>query len=732
MGDEEYEDFEIEIRAQVDGAHAVRVLRSPSGEAQAVMQFPFDELGLENQLHKVEIEMLRSRSVGRRRPSQQERAAEELGSRLYEALFDGTVLLRWERSREIAEQSDRDLRLKLRIEDPKLASVPWEFLFDKSRGEFVTLSTRYSLVRYLNLPQPRSPLPIQLPLKILGVVSSPDDLPTLDVEAERLEVAEALETPVRKGLVVLNWLPGQGWRDLQRAMAVGQWHVVHFIGHGQFDPQTDEGAVAMVGRDGRARAISATILGRLLADHKSLRLAVLNACEGARGGTWDIFSSASAILVRRGIPAVLAMQFEISDLSAIEFSRTFYTYLGEGFPVDRAVTEARKAMSVVAQGPEWGTPVLYMNTTSGRIFRVEESESSPVQGTDDGKDKPAGQGTTPDLPPSPGPKPEPDPRWWRDSRLVLAGLAIAALTVVVIGVAMLLNGHDPDPVVPDPEDSASVTESEGGPTSELSDVWLDEVPPESTVAFPVSEYVPPLTVADIDGDLDNDGWSNVAPWPITVFIAGGYSGTLSATDTWVKSVWGERGLFFAANIMDPDIEPGEPDDAMWTNDRVWLYLSTAPLDSLDGHTDGDVAINFAPDQEITDQMASPVQVRVWDGSDERWVRDFGLEELIQRVHSDRSQGESYAIEARIPWDVVDPTGRATPPAPGDVWAMAVLVTSSDNEARIDNGTLATFGSPGSGESACWGRILFWNDREVTPGQPVMDELTAPRPDDCRT
>src|SRR5690242_21472183 len=45
--------------------------------------------------------------------------------------------------------------------------------------------------------------------------------------------------------------------------------------------------------------LSATQLGLLLADHRPLRLVVLNSCEGARGGKLDIFSSAAATLVRR-------------------------------------------------------------------------------------------------------------------------------------------------------------------------------------------------------------------------------------------------------------------------------------------------------------------------------------------------------------------------------------------------------------------------------------------------
>ncbi|MBY5164396.1 extracellular solute-binding protein [Salsipaludibacter albus] len=377
----DYDDFELEIGVEQAGVYPVRVLRSPSGEARGLLSFPFDDLTLQNRLQAVEIELLRGRSLSRRQPLPRDRAAEEFGAALYDALFDGNVRLRWEMALEESGRVGRGLRLMLRIDAPELASVPWEFLYDSSRGEFLSLSTRSPVVRYLNLSHPRSRLPVEPPLRILGVVCSPADMPHLDVDHERELVEEALTGVVDEGLVVLEWLHGQGWRDLQMAMAAGQWHLVHFVGHGRFDDVRDEGAIAMVGRDGSAQAVSATQLARLLSDHVALRMVVLNACESGRGSTRDIFSSAASILVRRGIPGVVSMQHEISDESAIEFSATFYRFLAHGHPVDQAVTEARKAVSVAGGGAEWGTPVLHLHTDDPQIFEVRASTSP--SGTED-------------------------------------------------------------------------------------------------------------------------------------------------------------------------------------------------------------------------------------------------------------------------------------------------------------------------------------------------------------
>ena len=109
----------------------------------------------------------------------------------------------------------------------------------------------------------------------------------------------------------------------------------------------------------------------MLAEHQDLRLVLLNSCEGAKGGKLDIYSSTAAILVRRGLAAVLAMQYEITDRAAIEFSRTFYRALAYGLPIDAAVAAARAAVNIeVNNSLEWGTPVLYMRSPDGVLFEL--------------------------------------------------------------------------------------------------------------------------------------------------------------------------------------------------------------------------------------------------------------------------------------------------------------------------------------------------------------------------
>ena len=317
----------------------------------------------------LQIALLRSGGKRRQALSPEEQNVQDFGKDLFKALVGGEILSRYEVSRREAQQQRKGLRLKLRFQAPELAALPWEFLYDHRRGEYLCLSTNTPTIRYLELPQPIPRLTVTPPLRILGMIASPADLPRLDVDRERQRIDNAVQDLQKQGFLDLTWLPGQTWRDLQEAMWGGPWHVFHFIGHGGFDPHTDEGLIALADEQGQKHLLTATQVAGLLADHHDLRLVLLNSCEGAKGGKLDIYSSTAAILVRRGLAAVLAMQYEITDRAAIEFSRTFYRALAYGLPIDAAVAAARAAVNIeVNNSLEWGTPVLYMRSPDGVLF----------------------------------------------------------------------------------------------------------------------------------------------------------------------------------------------------------------------------------------------------------------------------------------------------------------------------------------------------------------------------
>ena len=374
----QYLNFDVEIGPGSGRDYPVAV-RSQAGETHATLRFPLDELALKDALKDLQIALLRSSGLRRQVLLPEAQTVQTFGQRLFEALFTGEVLGLYDVNRSDAARQGLGIRLRLRILAPELATLPWEYLYDARLGSYICLSRNTPLVRYLEVAQALQPLKIKPPLRILGVIASPNDMDSLDIERERRRMQEALSGLEQDELVKLTWLEGQTWRDLQRAMRGGPWHIFHFIGHGGFNPRADEGVLALANEQGGTHLLSATQVGILLADHPSLRLALLNACEGARGGERDLFSSTSATLARRGIPAVVAMQYEITDRAAIEFTRAFYETLAGGMPVDEAVSEARKAIELgIANTLEWGTPVLYLRATDGVLFDLPERPPSAI------------------------------------------------------------------------------------------------------------------------------------------------------------------------------------------------------------------------------------------------------------------------------------------------------------------------------------------------------------------
>lgn len=376
-----YQDFDLSIE-KAGGRYRARVLNSPDGPGSSEFDLPFSDIELENFVLRFGQARRTMRSV-RLAGETVNRSLSEFGTRLYAAIFSGQVSDRWQGSLGIVgQQADTGLRIRLRLsEAPELIDVPWEYLFDADSGRFLTLSVDTPVVRYLDLPGRVNPLPIQPPLQILVMISSPADYPPLDAEQEWKKLKDAVADLERRKLVVLERMERPTLSELQRRLRKHDIHVFHYIGHGGFDEATQDGVLILENDGGKAKPTSGKYLGTLLHDEKSVRLAVLNACEGGRTSQRDPFAGVGQSLVKQGIPAVVAMQFEISDQAAITLSQEFYAALADNYPVDAALAEARKAIFAQDNIVEWGTPVLYMRSQDGRIFDLASLPAAPAVAT---------------------------------------------------------------------------------------------------------------------------------------------------------------------------------------------------------------------------------------------------------------------------------------------------------------------------------------------------------------
>lgn len=462
-----YLDFDLQID-QLDAAtFRARVLNSPAGQGEVTFELPFSDQELE--LFFLRIGRPRRGVRGLNSPEMNE--ARTFGSTLYQAVFQGGVHACWLRS--LVKSDEQGLRIRLRL-PPALVDLPWEYLYDDARERFFSHSTSTPIVRYLDMGQAVKPLTVTPPLNVLVMIASPRDLEPLDVEAEWQKIEAAVAGLKARGLIELTRLADAKLSALQRQLRREQYHIFHFIGHGGFDRQTQDGVLLLEDESGRSRLVSGNYLGTLLHDHPSLRLAVLNACEGARTTRSDPFAGVAQQLVRQGIPAVIAMQFEITDRAAIVLAREFYDALADGYPVDAALAEARKSIFTAGNDIEWGTPVLYMRAEDGQLFDVAalppvdeppapttpvaESVSAPTQ-TRAATIAPM-QTDTVEKPP-----PDRQPRTiWRLPWFAVAGLA---LLLVVLGVWQQqlirtwlgLGGVLPATTLTAPEETAAQTPS---------------------------------------------------------------------------------------------------------------------------------------------------------------------------------------------------------------------------------------------------------------------------------
>ena len=320
------QNLELEISSAEGGRYRVAVRSAAVGGTQSMlMQLPFDEQVLERKLEAAEFALMRSTATVRRLTPVDEQPVQELGRQLFEFLFPAEIREQLNAVRRQAAQEDGQMQVRLQIGPPELAVLPWEFMYDQSRDDYLCLSS--SLVRYLNVLEPPRRLAVTPPLRILCMAASSGGRDNLNIDLEKRRLNQALSDLSRVGGVRLTWVDGQTWRDLDYALDQGGWHIFHFIGHSGFDRQRSEGFLGLADEDGEEYRLRASDLGQMLGGRPSLRLVVLNSCEGGRGAASDVFSSAAAVLIRRGIPAVVAMQYDISDGAAIDFARGLYTAL---------------------------------------------------------------------------------------------------------------------------------------------------------------------------------------------------------------------------------------------------------------------------------------------------------------------------------------------------------------------------------------------------------------------
>ncbi len=228
-------------------------------------------------------------------------------------------------------------------------------------GASVTLVRVVNLLRYVGTARP---LATRLPLRVLAVIPE-DPAGYVDAEAEWARLQTSL-APLQEGGVQLVRLGGRcGVWELRRQVEQVQPDVLHIVTHGRPDG-------IVLWQEDEPQLVPAAALRVALDGANSLRLLLLAACSTAQAVNSSPLASLGAQLLQTGIPAVIAMQYDVRAAAAAAFGEQFYQQLVAGRcpgQVDVAVNYGRSALYVHdADGFAYGTPVLWLNAGDGRIF----------------------------------------------------------------------------------------------------------------------------------------------------------------------------------------------------------------------------------------------------------------------------------------------------------------------------------------------------------------------------
>jgi CHASE2 domain-containing sensor protein len=306
---------------------------------------------------------------------------EDYGRSLYTCLFRNDIRDAFKEAYGRATANDGGgLRVRLMIKPARIARLPWELMHDNK--DFLATSETTSIVRFPGISEKRRKLTVNWPVKVLIGIPDADekDGNKVNAELEKTIVCKAFKELRDAHRVRLDFIEGEISTDSLDEKLDEGYHIFHYIGHGCFE--NDEGYLKIKRctddeedpsnkreKPGWLRAAS---FARLFSNHPSVKLVVLNSCQGAKISSITQLSGVAPRLVDTGIPAVVAMQYPIFDDSARTFSQKFYGSLCNGRDrglLDVAIISARNLMLVNRMDdPDFATPVLFMRTKSGLIF----------------------------------------------------------------------------------------------------------------------------------------------------------------------------------------------------------------------------------------------------------------------------------------------------------------------------------------------------------------------------
>jgi hypothetical protein len=273
-----------------------------------------------------------------------------------------------------AQSLDLPMRLRLMIgpSAPELHSVRWETIINPLDNTPLCTNENIIFSRYMSSLDWR---PVRLrpkgDLSALVMVANPSDLQEYNLAV--VDVAGEIER-ARSGLggINMNFIPEQG-RDehatldsLINQLRDNEFDILYLAGHGAM--VKDEPWLWLEDEEGKvSRTPGSLLVTRLKELQKRPRLVVLASCQSAGKNAGDALRSLGPRLAEAGVPAVIAMQGNISMQTVEDFMPVFFEELRRDGQIDRAIAVARGS---VRDRQDYWMPALFTRLRSGRIWYV--------------------------------------------------------------------------------------------------------------------------------------------------------------------------------------------------------------------------------------------------------------------------------------------------------------------------------------------------------------------------
>jgi hypothetical protein len=310
------------------------------------------------------------------------------GRLLGQSLFaDPNVRGAFMQARRNAQALDAALRLRLFIDASasELNALRWETLCDPQDDARLFTGERILFSRYLNSDDMR---PVRLrpqsALRALVIIASPSDVGEYKLAA--LDVAaELARAKISLGNVSVSALASNGTATLNNLADKlrDDYDIVYVVAHGALIH--GEAYLWLEEAAGKADVVKGTeIVARFGELRQGPRLAVLASCQSGAQTSDGAHAALGPLLAAAGVPAVVAMQGNITLQTADVFMPMLFKELRRDGQIDRAVAVARGA---VREQPDSWMPVLFMRLRGGNLWHSSSEHAAAGQmGGVNGKD----------------------------------------------------------------------------------------------------------------------------------------------------------------------------------------------------------------------------------------------------------------------------------------------------------------------------------------------------------